>query len=147
MGTRGDCPGFRFYTTNIGLRAQPALGADMAKVLIVEDSAFQRTIIRRIVHNAGHETIEAVSGKDALRKIEDNRPDLIFLDLLMPDMNGFQVLKVLKSKHNTTPVVVLTADVQESTRNKCIEDGATDIIYKPVDNSMLSGILQKFLNS
>ncbi|MFO7728040.1 MAG: response regulator [Desulfonatronovibrio sp.] len=119
----------------------------MARVIIIEDSVFQRTIIKRIVLEAGHEVLEAESGKEGLRKIEDYQPDLIFLDLLMPDIDGFQVLKVLKSKHNKTPVVVITADVQETTRQQCMEDGARVLVNKPVDDLKLSGIINNILGS
>ncbi|WP_045214758.1 response regulator [Desulfonatronovibrio magnus] len=119
----------------------------MAKILIVEDSAFQRTIIKRIVSNAGHEVMEADSGREALRLIEAKQPDLVFLDLLMPDINGFQVLKVLKSKHSTVPVVVVTADVQETTRQRCEEDGVRQIVYKPVDENKISSVLKSVLGS
>lgn len=117
----------------------------MAKVLIVEDSGFQRTIIKRIVTRFGHETIEAKTGREALRQIEDEQPDIILLDMLMPDIDGFQVLKVLKSKHLQTPVIVITADVQETTRQRCEESGVRDILYKPVDEDKLSSALRTVL--
>ncbi|MFP4108275.1 MAG: response regulator [Desulfonatronovibrio sp.] len=119
----------------------------MSRVIIIEDSVFQRSIIKKIVQEAGHEVLEAESGKEGLRKIEDYHPDLILLDLLMPDIDGFQVLKILKSKHNKTPVVVITADVQQTTRQQCMEDGARQIVNKPVEASKLSGIINEILDT
>ncbi|RQD61848.1 MAG: response regulator [Desulfonatronovibrio sp. MSAO_Bac4] len=117
----------------------------MAKILIAEDSGFQRTIIKRIITRLGHEAVEAKTGREALRQIEDEQPDLILLDMLMPDIDGLQVLKVLKSKHLQTPVIVITADVQETTRKRCEEAGVREIIYKPVDEDKLSSALKKVL--
>ncbi|WP_291323818.1 response regulator [Desulfonatronospira sp.] len=119
----------------------------MARVLIVEDSVFQRTILKRIVQQTGHETVEAASGREALRKIDELQPDLIFLDLLMPDINGFQVLQVLVSKFIKTPVVVVTADVQETTREKCRELGVKEIVNKPVSDEKLVKVIDKYLGS
>lgn len=119
----------------------------MARILIVEDSAFQRTIIKRILSKAGHDYAEAKSGREALREIDENKPDLIFLDLLMPDIDGFQVLKVMQSKHIRIPVVVITADVQDTTREKCFEYGVKKIVYKPVDEKKIADALAEVLDS
>lgn len=119
----------------------------MARILIVEDSAFQRTIIKRILGKTEHEADEAVSGREALRKIDENKPDLIFLDLLMPDIDGFQVLKVLQSKHIRIPIVVITADVQDTTREQCLELGVKKIVYKPVDQEKIAHALAEVLDS
>ena len=119
----------------------------MARVLIVEDSVFQRTILKRIVQQSGHEAVEAASGREALRKIDELQPDLIFLDLLMPDINGFQVLQVLDSKFVKTPVVVVTADVQETTRQKCQEHGVVELVNKPVNDEKMFEVLNNHLGS
>ncbi len=118
----------------------------MSQILITEDSGFQRTILKRILQNAGYTPMEAISGREALRKIEEHQPRLILLDLLMPDIDGFQVLKVLKSKHNTIPVVVVTADVQDTTRDECLNLGVAQVLNKPVDEHKLLEVIDGILN-
>jgi len=64
----------------------------------------------------------------------------------MPDIDGFQVLKVLKSKHNTIPVVVVTADVQDTTREECLNLGVAQVLNKPVDEHKLLEVIDGILN-
>lgn len=104
----------------------------MARILIIDDSSFQRGIIRKTLLQAGYETIEAKNGREGLSRAHDDIPDLILLDLVMPEMDGFTVLSELQKEQNAVPVLVLSADIQEMTREQCLALGAAGFLNKPV---------------
>jgi len=103
----------------------------MANILVTDDSLFLRRITCKILNDAGHQTTEAKNGVDCLQHIAQDSPDVVFLDLVMPEMDGFGVLKALKEQHHAVPVIVLTADIQESVRIECLALGAVAFINKP----------------
>lgn len=103
----------------------------MAKILICDDSSFLRKIIKNIVTEEGHIFIEAKDGEELLDITKNDKFDCILLDLLMPKKNGFEVLEELKSRGNTTPIIVISADIQESSKKKCFALGAIEFLNKP----------------
>lgn len=103
----------------------------VAKVLIVDDSWLIRKVVGGVLRQAGHEVREGENGRQCLDLVEAERPDLIFLDLLMPEMGGLDVLADLRARDCRLPVVVLTADIQESTHQQCRELGVGLILQKP----------------
>lgn len=119
----------------------------MTRILIVDDSLFQRRIISAPLKNKGYEVIEAVNGKDGLEKAEREKPDLILLDILMPEKNGIEVLKELQGVQSRIPVIMLTSDVQESTRNECLGLGAQEFLNKPVKAEELLSVISSVLGT
>jgi CheY-like chemotaxis protein len=117
----------------------------MAKILIIDDSTFQRRLLRKFIERQGYEVIEAANGQEGLEAITTQSPDCIFLDLIMPDYNGFELLENLQRQKITIPAIVVTADVQTSTHTQCLELGASAIINKPVNSHTLYQILAKIL--
>lgn len=117
----------------------------MTRILIVDDSLFQRRIISAPLHAEGFEIIEAVNGQDGLEKISTEKPDLILLDILMPEKDGRAVLKELHDAKNTIPVIMLTSDVQDSTRAECMNLGARAFVNKPVKAEELLPIIRSIL--
>lgn len=103
----------------------------MSRILVVDDSITARAFCRKVLASAGHEVIEAASGRDALARIGEERPDCVVLDLLMPDMSGIELLQALDARGDRPPVVVLTADIQESVRAQVTELGVRAFINKP----------------
>jgi len=95
----------------------------------------------------GYLISEAENGRVALEEIEARRPDLLLLDLLMPEMDGFDVLEFLKKEKDQLPVVVLTADIQDSVKHECLELGAYAILNKPVGFAELKETIEKALDS
>uniref|UniRef100_UPI0038CDB9A9 response regulator n=1 Tax=Methanochimaera problematica TaxID=2609417 RepID=UPI0038CDB9A9 len=85
----------------------------------------------------GYLVLEASNGKDALEILVSKKPDLMILDLLMPEMDGFEVLREAKKTGIEVPIVVLTSDIQESTREMCESLGAMGFVNKPVDEEIL----------
>ena len=118
----------------------------MARVLIIEDSSFQRLLIRDAMEGWGLETLEAESGKEGLARIDDGKPDLVLLDLLMPELDGIQVLREMRQRQQQIPVVVLTADIQDSARRQCLDLGAADVLCKPLRKEDLDRAIQRHLN-
>jgi CheY-like chemotaxis protein len=117
----------------------------MSRVLITDDSQLTRRILRAILEAAGHEVMEASNGSLALESIVQDAPDCILLDLLMPGMDGFEVLGTLNEQGNDIPVIVLTADIQETARKKCIRMGAFDFLNKPPNDDELNAAVEKAL--
>lgn len=106
----------------------------MAKrILLVEDDQFQRQAEEALLRIRGFEVTIAVDGEDALRQLEKTeRPDLIVLDLIMPKLSGFEVLKRVKENPETAsiPVIVLSNLSQESDRRQVLEAGAVEYLVK-----------------
>ena len=105
----------------------------MARILIAEDDPGSGRLLTFRLNSLGHETIIVVDGGEALKIAMKEKPDLILLDVMMPVMNGFQVLRKLKLQEETKDIqiIMLTSDVQEKDIVAGIESGAADYVTKP----------------
>jgi chemotaxis protein CheC len=103
----------------------------MAKILIVEDSTFQRKRIADVLNGEGHETLEAANGKKGLQMLESHFPDCILTDITMPEMDGVEFLTALKNQKCMIPVMVYSSDTQKKIRIQCLELGASQFYNKP----------------
>ena len=117
----------------------------MSRVLITDDSLLQRRTLSAIVADGGYEVDTACNGQEALEKIKASPPHCLLLDMLMPVMDGVQVLETLESQGVKLPIIVLTADVQEWLKDRCLELGATSFLNKPVKQDQLLQALQNIL--
>ncbi len=118
----------------------------MARILIIDDSGTTRQIIAKILKPDGHELLETGDGKEGLEMAEKHAPDCILLDLLMPEMHGFDVLEAFDQKDLKIPVIVLTADIQDTTREKCLKLGAFAFANKPPKEDELLSLVNKALS-
>jgi two-component system alkaline phosphatase synthesis response regulator PhoP len=123
-----------------------------ASVLIVDDEIHIRTLIRQTLEeleDEGHDIATADNGEDALKLIETERPRLVFLDVMMPKMNGFDVCRAVKHELGLTDVyvVLLTAKGQEIDRQKGEEVGADLYMTKPFDPDELLAHARKVLEA
>ena len=111
-----------------------------SRVLVVDDDPDIRALAKLALTQDGFAVVEAASGKDALAAIEEQAPDLLVLDLMMPVQGGLEVLKILRSNPVTAklPVVVLTAMDDEVSTRAGFELGATDYLTKPFSNPQLA---------
>ena len=100
------------------------------RVLVVDDEPRMIHFIRLNLEHDGYEVIEATSGTEALENLRDRLPDLILLDVMMPEMDGFETLQLLR-EISTVPVIMLTAKGEEEDRVRGLELGADDYITKP----------------
>jgi two-component system phosphate regulon response regulator PhoB len=105
----------------------------MARILVIEDEADIRQVLDYNLKSAGHEVVEAARGADGLRLLREREPDLVLLDLMLPDMPGTEVCRTIKDNPatRTLPVVMLTARGEEIDRVVGFEIGADDYITKP----------------
>ncbi len=105
----------------------------MARILIADDEAHIIKMVEFKLRNLGHEVITASDGGEALEKATSDQPDLVMLDVMMPVMDGFQVLQKLKTQEETKslPVIMLTARGQEKDVVTGFETGAVDYVIKP----------------
>lgn len=117
----------------------------MATVLIVDDSLLQRTIIKAAVTAEGHESLEAVDGQKGLEMALAHKPDFIISDLIMPNMDGFELLRMLSKKGLNIPVIVTTADIQDEAHKQCAELGAVQVINKPLKEADLREAIQNLV--
>lgn len=104
----------------------------MAKILVVDDSGLSRRISRRFLEEAGHEVFEAGDGIVALERYFLDKPDLVLLDITMEGMSGFDVLEKLRQMDTGARVVIVTADIQTSTRQITRHSGAVGFVTKPL---------------
>lgn len=118
----------------------------MALILVTDDSFFQRKIITSVLAEEGYDFMEANNGREALLIAEKKNPDLILLDLLMPDMDGFHFLKAAREKKISAPVIVLTSDIQDTTKSMCLKLGAEGFVNKPVEKEKLLPVISQALS-
>lgn len=104
----------------------------MAKILVVDDSNLARRTTRKILETAGHEVIESQDGLGALEQYYVEKPAAVILDVTMRDMDGIEVLKRLRKLDPNARVVIVTADVQSTTREMANSGGACGFVIKPV---------------
>jgi two-component system, chemotaxis family, chemotaxis protein CheY len=102
----------------------------MKKILIADDASFMRSVIKDLLAPLGHTLIEAVNGKEALEKIVAEKPDLVLLDIIMPELDGVGVLQKIRT---TVPVIVISAVGQSKMVDEAKRLGARDYIVKPLD--------------
>lgn len=116
----------------------------MIKVLVVDDSRLsRRRFLAEPLRKAGYEVVEAVDGQDGLSAVEEHQPDVIFSDLLMPVMDGFEFIAKLRERNAPQPIIVLSADVQESTEQKLKELNVFDFLNKPFKAEEMLAALER----
>ena len=102
------------------------------KILLVDDAAFMRKVIRDTLTKAGYtEIYEAVDGADAVQKYSEIHPELVLMDITMPNMDGLEALKAIRGADGSANVVMCTAMGQESMVMDAVRSGAKDFIVKP----------------
>jgi two-component system, chemotaxis family, chemotaxis protein CheY len=117
----------------------------MAKILIVDDAEFLRVRISKMLTGDGYEVIEAENGAQAVEKYRASHPDLVLMDITMPEMDGLTALKHIRSQDPKARVVMLTALGQESVVLEAIKSGARDFIVKPFERERVLGAINKLL--
>jgi CheY-like chemotaxis protein len=109
------------------------------KVLIAEDNAVNRELLREVLEGRGYEVVEAVDGQEALAKIEESRPNLVLLDINMPVLDGFAVIRRIRedARLRHLPVLAVTAYAMKDDREKVMTAGFDGYVAKPVNAAML----------
>ena len=117
-----------------------------ATILIVDDAAFMRAMLKRILKNAGFEVVgEAVDGKEAVRLYEELTPDLVTMDMVMPEMGGMEALQAIRGRDRKAKIVIVSAVDQRENLLEAIRSGATEYIVKPFDESRVTKAVRRAL--
>ncbi|QHE52295.1 response regulator [Pontibacillus sp. HMF3514] len=118
----------------------------MANILIVDDAKFMRMTLSNILANGGHEVVgEAENGEQAVGMYNDLLPDLVTMDITMPEMNGLEALKAILEKNPTATIIMCSAMGQQKMVVEAIEMGAKDFIVKPFDESRVLEAIDRVL--
>jgi len=117
-----------------------------ATILIVDDAAFMRAMLKRILKDAGYEIVgEAVNGKEAVQLYEELNPDLVTMDMVMPEMGGMEALQAIRGRDHKAKVVIVSAVDQRENLLEAIRSGATEYIVKPFDESRVMKAVRRAL--
>lgn len=113
----------------------------MASILIIDDSSFMRGKLRAMLKRENYIIEEAHDGFKGLQLASTRNFDLILLDIIMPGIDGFKILGALRGNTKAPPVIVITADIQESVHRQCMELGAAEVLYKlPKEQELIDSV-------
>ena len=114
-------------------------------VLVVDDAAFMRMMIRDILSHDGYTIHEAVNGRDAVEKYAEIRPDLVTLDITMPEMGGLEALRLIRERDPGARVLIVSAMGQQQMIVEAMESGAMDFLVKPFQPTKVLETVKKCL--
>ena len=114
------------------------------RILVVDDDDTNRLVVRLLMERRGHEIIEAASGQDALDTLSAEKIDLVFMDLSMPMMDGFETVRRFRSTTKNVrqiPIIALTAHTTQEDRRRCFEAGMNGLIAKPLNVTSVDTVM------
>lgn len=119
----------------------------MAKVMVVDDDEDVIWVLKRILEKSGYEVTTCLSGEEALQVLEEDRPDVVLLDIMMPGIDGFETLDRIRDNVKTAsiPVVIVSAKVSEESIVRGLEMGANDYFTKPYNPTILKAKIESIL--
>ena len=120
---------------------------DKKRILVVDDSSFLRNSLKKILESSGYEVVgTAENGLEAVTKYKELKPDLITLDIIMPQVTGIQALQMIKAiDPHVSAVMVSSMSTQESVAD-CVKAGAKNYILKPFDEKKVAEVIRKVLS-
>ena len=120
----------------------------MSKILVAEDNLPNRELIREILETCGHEIVEAADGQQALDQLEESVPDLVLVDIQMPVLDGFAVIRQLRQtpRFASVKVLALTAYAIQGDRERVLAAGFDGYLTKPIDVAAFPKQIQQFLD-
>lgn len=119
----------------------------MPRILVIDDSRLACAALRQVLEKAGYEVVVADSAAKGLEMAAQHAPDCITTDILMPGMDGRELLEALRTRGFSAPVIVVTADIQETTRADCMRRGAHAVVEKPLKGLELLKVIETALAS
>lgn len=119
-----------------------------ARVLVVDDVLPNVKLLEAKLSREYFQVLTAMNGKEALAKIEADNPDIVLLDVMMPEMDGFETTHAIRGirRYRNLPIIALTAKAMKGDREKCLEAGLSDYITKPVDTDKLLSLIRYWLD-
>jgi len=117
------------------------------KILLVDDAELQHRLLKRIIDRLeiDIELLYAKSGTDGLELIHTARPDLVILDVVMPDMSGYELAEHIRMVDLSLPLIACTADIQSTTANRLMDLGVNIVINKPIDPNEFQTVLYELM--
>ena len=118
----------------------------MSVILIVEDNEMNMELVRDVLQFRGYETIEAVTGSDGVRLAKERRPDLVLLDIQLPDIDGITALDQIRQDAGTSriPVIAVSASVMADEQQRIVASGFDAYITKPINVKDFLGVVERF---
>ncbi|MBD2847372.1 response regulator [Paenibacillus sp. IB182496] len=118
----------------------------MKRIMIVDDAAFMRMVIKQMLTESGYEVVaEAVNGRDAIQKFNEVSPDLVTMDITMPELDGVEAVKEIKKINAEARVIMCSAMGQQHMVVNAIQAGASDFIVKPFQKDRVIEAIEKAL--
>ena len=116
------------------------------KILIVEDDSSNFLLMNKYLEDSGAAILRAENGIDAMKIVfSDKKPDLIIMDIKLPGIDGYEVIRQIREKNKKIPIIVNTAYAMEGDRKKSIEAGCNEYISKPTERKLMIHLINKFL--
>jgi len=115
------------------------------KILVCDDSMLIRTQVQNVLTGAGgYEIFHTTNGEEAVKTYQKEKPDVVLLDLVMPEVGGLECLKQLKEVDKEARVIIMTSSGTKENLQEALKQGAIDFIQKPMDEDKLLSMLEKF---
>ncbi len=115
----------------------------MATILVVDDAAFMRMRMSKILSEAGYTVVQAENGLDAVEKYKSSRPDAVLMDITMPEMDGLTALREIKAHDKTARIAMVTALGQQQIVLEAVKAGAKDFLVKPCEGDRVLAAVSK----
>ena len=123
---------------------KPKLCADYLKVLVVDDTELNQHLIAAMLKKMGHQVILANGGTEAIETVASASPDLILLDVMMPNMDGFEVARVIRRSNAWVPIFFVSASMSNENVVRGLHSGADDFLFKPLNYEILQSKIMAF---
>jgi CheY-like chemotaxis protein len=123
------------------------LKSSKAKILVVEDNLFNQKVAQKILERFGFKPSVAENGQIAFDEVMNNNYDLVFMDIQMPELDGMEATKQIQAllpKEKCPTIIAMTANAQQSDRNKCLEIGMDDYVAKPLKDGIVYEMIEKW---
>lgn len=119
----------------------------MARILVVDDSPSQLFGMQKIIEKMGHEVLSATNGEEGVRTAKEQIPDLILMDVVMPELNGFQATRKISRDERTShiPIIMVTTKNLQTDKVWGMRQGAKDYLVKPVAEKALMAVIKEYL--
>lgn len=119
----------------------------MAKIMVVDDAAFMRMKVSKLLLELGHQVVEVDNGRSALEKYKLEKPDIVLMDITMPEMDGITAVKELKLINPDVKIAMLSAMGQQQMVIEAVKAGAKDFVLKPFQTEKLISVIKRLLNA
>ena len=125
----------------------PAARIESLTILIAEDNAADRLLLSTIVSRQGHRVLTAGNGLEAVALFETERPQLVLMDVMMPEMDGYEATVEIRKnpRWRKLPIIAVTAKAMKDDQERCLQAGANDYLAKPIDLDRLFSLIRVWL--